>query len=84
MRGDVPAVRHKLRGSLADNEEFRQLTGNRPPPMRDFVVTEGLAVALEIKAAKDDRIFLEFGPQVIVERGGPRVLTPDAMDVIAL
>lgn len=84
VRGDVPAKRHPLRSALADNEEFRQLTGNRPPLAGDLAVAEGMAVALEVKAAKDDRIFLEFGPQVIVEKTGPRILTPDAMDVIEL
>jgi hypothetical protein len=43
-----------------------------------------LAVAIEVKAAKDDQMFLEFGPQVLVGKDGPRVLTPDAMDVIEL
>ena len=44
----------------------------------------GLAVALEVKAVKDDRIFIEFGPQVIVTRDGPRVMNPDALDVVEL
>ena len=34
------------------------------------------------KAAYEDRMFIVFGPQVIVEESGPRVLTPEAMDVI--
>ena len=43
-----------------------------------------MCLAVEIKAAHEDRIFMVFGPQVIVEEGGPRVLTPEAMDVIEL
>lgn len=36
-----------------------------------------------VKAAHEDRTFIVFGPQVIVEESGPRILTPDAMDVTA-
>ena len=44
----------------------------------------GMSLAVEIKAAYEDRMFIVFGPQVIVEESGPRVLTPEAMDVIGL
>ena len=70
-------------GSVFDIEECRELTVDRPP-RQDLIVKPGMAVAVEVKAAKDDRIFVEFGPQIIVEEDGPRVLTPDAMDVIEL
>ena len=43
-----------------------------------------MALAVEVKAAHEDRMFIVFGPQVIVEESGPRILTPDAMDVIEL
>ena len=35
-------------------------------------------------AAHGDRMFIVFGPQVIAEESGPRILTPGAMDVIGL
>lgn len=84
-RGEIPEKEFPpLRGSIRDNSEYQAFAGNRPPLMKNLVIQEGMAVALEVKAAKDDQIFLEFGPQVIVEKDGPRVLTPDAMDVISL
>ncbi len=43
-----------------------------------------MSLAIEVKAVHEDRIFFEVGPQVIVEESGPRVLTPEAMDVIEL
>ena len=84
VRGDVPAKRYPLKGALAENEEWRHLRGDQPNLMKDLTVQPGMAVALEVKAAKGDRIFLEFGPKVIVGKDGPRVLTPDALDVIEL
>ena len=69
--------------SVSDLEEFAALTVDRKPP-GDLAVQAGMAVAVEVKAAKDDRIYVEFGPQVVVEEDGPRVLTPDAMDLIEL
>ena len=84
VRGEIPALRYPLNSSLADNEEFRRLKGNGPQIMQDLVVQPGLAVALEVKAVKDDRIFLEFGPQVVVTKDGARVLNPEAMDVVEL
>lgn len=41
-------------------------------------------VAVEVKAAHEEGLFIVFGPQVIAEESGPRVLTPDAMGVIGL
>ena len=43
-----------------------------------------MSLALEVKAALEDRIAICFGPQIIVEKDGPRILNPDAMDVIEL
>jgi len=60
------------------------LRRNRPFTMEGLTVQAGTAVALEVKAAKDDRIFLEFGPQVIVTETGVKVLTPDALDVVVV
>jgi Xaa-Pro aminopeptidase len=85
IRGEIPEKDFpRMRGSIRDNPEYQALAGNRPPLTKDFVIQEGLAVAIEVKAAKDDQMFLEFGPQVLVGKDGPRVLTPDAMDVIEL
>jgi Xaa-Pro aminopeptidase len=84
VRGKVPARRFPLNGTLADNEEYRRIKGDALAIMKDFVVQPGLAVALEVKAVKDDRIFIEFGPQLIVTKDGPRVMTPEAMDVVEL
>ena len=52
--------------------------------MQGLTVQPGLAVALEVKAVKEDRIFIEFGPQVIVTKDGPKVLNPEALDVVEL
>jgi ectoine hydrolase len=85
IAGDVtPKSYPRLRGHIRNNREFQDLAGNRAPIMKDLIIEPGMAVALEVKAAKDDRTFFEFGPQVIVEKNGPRVLTPGAMDVIEL
>lgn len=85
IRGEVPAKDFpRTRGSIRDNAEYKALAGNRMPVMKDLTVQEGMCIALEVKAAKDDEMFLEFGPQVIIEKHGPRILTPDALDVIQL
>jgi len=84
VRGDVPAKRFPLKGTLADNEEYRGFRGSGPGVMQDLVVGPGMAVALEVKAVKDDRIFMEFGPQVIVTAQGARVMNPMALDVVEL
>ena len=73
-----------VEGSLAENPEWQELAGGRYGFLEDFEVEAGMALAVEVKAAHEDRIFMVFGPQVIVEEGGPRVLNPDAMDVIEL
>lgn len=85
IRGDVPEkVFPRPQGSLRDNEEYQGLLRARSSEAEELVVQEGMCVALEVKAAKDDEIFLEFGPQVIVEKDGPRILTPAAMDVVVV
>ena len=84
VRGDVPAKRFPLKGTLADNAEYRGFRGSGPGVMQDLVVGPGMAVALEVKAVKDDRIFMEFGPQVIVTAQGARVMNPMALDVVEL
>ncbi len=73
-----------VEGSLAENPEWRALAGGRYGFLEDFEVEAGMTLAVEVKAAHADRMSLAFGPQVIVEEGGPRVLNPDAMDVIEL
>lgn len=84
VRGEVPARRFPLKGSLMENEEYKALRGGRPSPMDNLEIRPGLAVALEVKAVKDDRIFIEFGPQVIVTEKGAKVLNPEALDVVEL
>ena len=83
VRGAVPARRYPLKGSLRDNEEYRRVVGDRQG-MQGLTVQPGLAVALEVKAVKEDRIFIEFGPQVIVTKDGAKVMNPDALDVVEL
>ncbi len=73
-----------VEGSLATNPEWSELAGDRYQSLVDFEVKVGMALAVEVKAVTDDRLFLEFGPQVIIEENGPRILNPDAMDVIEL
>lgn len=83
--GRIPekARRRALPGTIRDNPEYREFAaGAGAPP--EIIVQPGLILALEVKAATDDRLFLEFGPQVIVTESGPRVLNPDALDVITL
>jgi len=73
-----------VEGSLAENEEWRTLAGDRYGFLEDFRIEAGMTLAVEVKAVHEDRIFFEVGPQVVVEADGPRVLTPDALDVIEL
>ncbi len=85
IRGAVPEKAFsRIGGSIRDNPEYRALLGNRKPLARDLLIEPGMSVALEIKVAKEDRMFLEFGPHVVVGKDGPRVLTPGAMDVVEL
>lgn len=81
---EMPWRERKVEGSLEENEEWRELAGDRYRFMKEITVEVGMSLAIEVKAAHEDRIFMEFGPQVIVEESGPRILTPDAMDVIEL
>ena len=39
---------------------------------------------MEVKAAHEEGMFIVSGPRVIVEESGPRILTPEAMDLIGL
>ncbi len=80
----MPWRERPVEGSLEENEEWRDLAGDRYQFMKELTVEAGMSLAIEVKAAHEDRIFMEFGPQVIVEENGPRVLTPDAMDLIEL
>jgi Xaa-Pro aminopeptidase len=73
-----------VEGSLAENEEWCDLAGGRYDFLEDFTVESGMVLAVEVKAVHEDRIFFEVGPQIVVEDDGPRVQTPDAMDVIEL
>ncbi|MFP6870216.1 MAG: M24 family metallopeptidase [Nitrospinota bacterium] len=73
-----------VEGSLAENDEWCELAGGRYEFLDDFTVEAGMVLAIEVKAVHEDRIFFEVGPQVVVEEAGPRVQTPDAMDVIEL
>ncbi len=88
VAGDIPREmpwrERAVEGSLEENEEWRDLAGDRYRFMRELTVEAGMSLAIEVKAVHEDRIFMEFGPQIIVEEDGPRVLTPDAMDVIEL
>jgi Xaa-Pro aminopeptidase len=81
---EMPWRERSVEGSLEENEEWRDLAGDRYQFMKELTVEAGMSLAIEVKAVHEDRIFLEFGPQIIVEADGPRVLTPDAMDVIEL
>ena len=69
---------------MEENEEWRGLAGDRCKFMKELTVEAGMSLAIEVKAVHEDRIFIEFGPQIIVEEDGPRILTPDALDVIEL
>jgi Xaa-Pro aminopeptidase len=81
---EMPWRERAVEGSLEENEEWRALAGDRFNFMKELTVEAGMSLAIEVKAVHEDRIFLEFGPQIIVEESGPRVLTPTAMDVIEL
>jgi Xaa-Pro aminopeptidase len=70
-------------GSIGDNDEWAGFVATRGA-REEVTVQPGLVLALEAKATIEDRLFVEFGPQVVVEAAGPRILTPDAMDVIEL
>ena len=71
-------------GSVRDNDAWKAFTGSTPGGRADFEVRPGLILALEVKATLEDRLFMEFGPQVIVTETGTRILNPDALDVIEL
>ena len=73
-----------VEGGLDENPEWRALAGDRYGFLEDFEVKAGMTLAVEVKAAHEDRMFLVFGPQVVVEASGPRILNPAAMDVIEL
>ncbi|MGE3931937.1 MAG: M24 family metallopeptidase [Rhodospirillaceae bacterium] len=83
VRSNAPWRRKPAANPPLEDEEWKSLSVGRGDP-DDVVVQPGLAVAIEVKAALDDRIYVEFGPQIIVEKDGPRVLTPMAMDLIEL
>jgi Xaa-Pro aminopeptidase len=80
--GKVPVERRPIKAKGHVNGV--PVRRNRPFTTEGLAVQVGTAVALEVKAAKDDRIFLEFGPQVIVTDTGAKVLTPDALDVVVV
>jgi len=80
--GQVPLKRTRPTGSIADHEEWQQFARTHVRPTKGLVVQEGMVLAIEVKAVQDNRLFLEFGPLVLTEKNGPRVLTPDALDVI--
>ena len=86
--GTLPDATHgrrpPVRGSIRDNEEWAEFVATGPARAEELLVQPGLVLALEAKATADDRLFVEFGPQVIVTSAGPRILTPDALDVIEL
>jgi Xaa-Pro aminopeptidase len=82
--GQVPVKRGRPRSSIADNEEWQQFVKGQSRPAKDLVVREGMVLAIETKAVKENRLFLEFGPLVVTEKNGPRVLTPEALDVVEL
>jgi len=73
-----------LKSSIFDNPEYRKHTGDRRNSTEGMTVKEGMALAIEVTACKDDRLYMEFGPQVVVDKAGTRVLTPDACDVIEI
>ena len=73
-----------LKTTIFDNPEYREHTGNKRNSTEGQTIKKGMALAIEVTACKDDRIYMEFGPQIIVDDKGARVLTPDACDVIEL
>ena len=82
--GQVPVKRGRPKGSIADNEEWQQFARTHTRPTKDLVVQEGMVLAIEVKAVKENRLFLEFGPLVVTGKNGPRVLTPEALDVVVI
>ena len=87
--GNLPAAalasrRSPVAGSIRDHDEWREFIATGQAGGTGFEVKPGLILALEVKATLDDRIFLEFGPQVVITESGARVLNPDALDVIQL
>jgi len=82
--GKIPVKRGRPKGSIADNEEWQQFAKTQSRPAKELVVREGMVLAIETKAVKENRLFLEFGPLVVTEKNGPRILTPEALDVIEL
>ena len=73
-----------LEGSIENNTEWKTIAEESKTSKGELLVEEGMSLALEVKAALEDRIAICFGPQIIVEKDGPRILNPDAMDVIEL
>jgi Xaa-Pro aminopeptidase len=84
--GTLPARarRRRFEGSVRDLPAWRDFTATGPGAAAEPTVQAGMVLALEVKATHEDRIFVEFGPQVIVTPDGPRVLNPDAMDLVEL
>lgn len=76
--------RPPVKGAMREIEEWAQFVATGQSKAEDILVKPGLILALEVKATCEDRLFLEFGPQVVVTESGPRILNPDAMDVIEL
>ena len=73
-----------LEGSIENNLEWQTIAKESKREKSELLIAEGMSLALEVKATHEDRIVICFGPQVIVEQDGPRILNPDAMDVIEL
>jgi Xaa-Pro aminopeptidase len=71
-------------GSVRENDEWKAFAATDPFAQRAVTVEPGMVLALEVKATLQDRIFLEFGPQVVVTGDGVEIHNPDAMDVIQL
>jgi len=84
--GLLPAVarRRRFAGSVRDLPAWREFTAGATSAASEPCVLPGMVLALEVKATHEDRIFVEFGPQVVVTDRGPQVLNPDAMDLIEL
>lgn len=84
--GALPAGarRRRFEGSVRDLPTWQAFTAATRPAAQPLTVRAGMVFALEVKATHEDRIFVEFGPQVVVTDHGPEVLHPDAMDLIEL
>ncbi len=74
----------KLAGAIADNPEWQALNREHGGKREPLTVQPGMVLCLEVKAATADRLYFECGPQVIITASGPRIMNPDAMDVIEL